>query len=548
MDATADRPVDAVIVGAGAAGAAVAWRMAKAGLSISVLDRGPWLNQQEAANSRDDWEWVMCTDHHPDPGIRKAPADYPVTADDTPIRPAYYAGIGGSTLHWGAHFPRFHPSDFKTLSLDGVGRDWPIDYWDLEPYYDLNDQIMGVSGLAGDPANPVRASRAMPPVPLCAGTQRLAEAADRLGWHWWPSDSAINLDQDGLGRNCCNQCGPCGMGCPRHARASTDITYWPLAIEAGVTVRPEATVGRIETDDDGRARSVLWRDRDGAWHRQAADLIVLAANGMGTPRLMLHSVSAAHPNGIGNSRDQVGRHLMHHPTALVSGVFDESLGPPAGPFACALYSQEFYETDRPDRDAMRGYQMQAIRGQGPLGTALGGYVTRLDWGHDHHRQFENSFQHTVSLTVTTEDLPEPENRVDLDDRAEDAAGVPAARLTYRVSENSQRLLTHGIERTTAWLHEAGAVETKVTALSRQAGFHFLGTVAMGEDPDRFVVDPTGRVRDCPGLAVVDGSVFPSAGGVNPTSTLQANALRLADLLAGQTPMPRGRAEARDMTP
>lgn len=538
MTPSNDPPVDAVVVGAGAAGAAAAWRLTEAGLSVRVLDRGPWQDQRTAPSGRDDWEWAQQTDYHPDPGIRQAPADYPVTADDTPIRPAYYAGIGGSTLHWGAHFPRFHPSDFKTLSLDGVGRDWPIDYWDLEPYYELNDRVMGVSGLAGDPANPVRDPRPMPPLPLCPGTERLVAAADRLGWHWWPSDAAINRDADARGSGC-NLCGPCGVGCPRHARASTDITYWPLALEAGVTVQSMATVGSIETDRDGRARAVLWLDENKIWHRQPADLIVLAASGLGTPRLMLHSKSAAHPDGIGNRRDQVGRHLMHHPTAIVSGVFDEVLGPPAGPFAASLFSQQFYETDRGGRDAMRGYQMQAIRGQGPLGTALGGYVTRLPWGRDHHRRFERHFQHTVSLTVTTEDLPEPGNRVDLDERFSDQAGVPAGRLTYGVGDNTQKLLTHGIAHTTKWLLEAGAAETAVTPLSRQAGFHFLGTVAMGDDPDHYPVDPTGRVRECPGLAVVDGSVFPSAGGVNPTSTLQANALRLADLLAGRTPLVRG---------
>ncbi|XWN30137.1 MAG: GMC family oxidoreductase [Devosia sp.] len=524
-----DTRADVVIVGAGASGAAVAWRLAEAGVTVLVLERGGWHEPADAASTRDDWEWVLQTQRHPDPAIRRAAEDIPVTADDSPIRPAFFCGVGGSTLRWGAHFPRFHPSDFKTKTLDGVGRDWPIGYDDLAPYYDLNDTIMGVSGLAGDPANPPRVARPMGPFPLSAGMERLAAAFDRLGWHWWPADGAVNRDADPLtGRGACNNCGPCGLGCPQKARASTDITYWPRALQKGARLITGAMVQRIVCDRDGRATAVDWQDGEGGQHCTPCDTVVLAANGMGTPRLMLASACPAHPDGIANANDSVGRHLMHHPTAIVAGLFAEPTGLPKGPFACALYSQEFYETD-PARGASRGYQMQGLRPQGPLATALGGYAKRLPWGVDHHAAFERTFSHDVSLTVTVEDLPRPENRVTLDPAWRDAAGVPAARLAYIVGKNERTLLHHGISRARQALLEAGAVEIAVTPLSRQAGFHFLGTAAMGED-EAAVTDPKGNVRGCPGLVVVDGALFPSAGGVNPTPTLQANALRIADHL------------------
>ncbi len=523
---------DVVIIGAGASGAAVAWRLAAAGVDVLTLERGGWHDPAAAASTRADWEWALQTERHPDPDIRRDPADYPFTATDTPIRPALFCGVGGSTLRWGAHFPRFHPSDFRTASLDGVGRDWPLSYDDLAPYYDLNDRIMGVSGLAGDPANPERPARAMAPLPLSADMAQLARGFDALGWHWWPSDSAINGAADPTtGRGACNNCGPCGLGCPRRARASTDITYWPRALEKGARLATHAAVSRIACDADGRAVAVHWLDAEDRPQRTAADVIILAANGAGTPRLMLASACEAHPDGLGNRHGGVGRNLMHHPTAIVTGLFDAPFGGPKGAFACSLYSQEFYETD-PSRGAARGYQLQGLRGAGPLATALGGYATRLPWGAAHHEGFEATFGHSASVTVTVEDLPAADNRVTLDPSRRDRASVPAARLAYAVGDNERRLLAHGSQRAEEALQATGARRIVHTPLSRQAGFHFLGTAAMGAY-ERAVTDPEGRVRGCPGLVVVDGSTFPSSGAVNPTPTLQANALRIADALIGR---------------
>lgn len=531
---------DVLVIGAGAAGAAATWRLASAGLDVVCLERGDWPDWNPHPSLTDAWESRRVRDLNPNPNIRRGAADYPVEDDETPIKPIMFCGVGGSTVMWSAHAPRFHPSDFRTRSLDGVGDDWPLTYWELEPYYDLNDRMSGVSGLAGDPANPPRSPRQTPPVPLGPGGAKLAAAFDRLGWHWWPSDGAVNRDADpATGRDGCNNCGPCGLGCPRRARASTDVTYWPQALERGARLVTGATVARIACDRDGRAVSVDWIDETGALRHTAADLVILAANGVGTPRLLLASASAAHPAGIGNARDGVGRHLMHHPTAIVTGLFDEPTGLPEGPFACSLYSQEFYETD-PARGAVRGYQMQGLRPQGPLATAIGGYARRLPWGRGHHDVFERTFGHDVSLTVTVEDLPAPDNRVTLDASRRDRAGVPAARLMYRLGRNERRLLDHGIARASEVLREAGAREIVVTPLFRAAGFHFLGTAAMGADEDA-VTDAEGRVRGCPGLVVVDGSLFPSAGGVNPTPTLQANALRIADAILARAPLRAARA-------
>ena len=223
---------DVVVVGAGASGAAVAWKMAKAGFSVTCLEQGDWVSYEDVPSLHIDWEIARQTTHHPNPNVRRQHFDYPIDDSEAAIKPFLYNAVGGSTILWGAHFPRFRPSDFRVKTLDGVGDDWPITYDDLAPFYEENDRMMGVSGLAGDPGNPPREPRQMPPLAPGAAARRMAAAFDRLGWHWWPCDVAINSEPYG-GRDSCNNCGPCDLGCSRKARSSTDITYWPQALEAG---------------------------------------------------------------------------------------------------------------------------------------------------------------------------------------------------------------------------------------------------------------------------------------------------------------------------
>ena len=278
---------DVLIVGAGASGAAAAWRLARAGLRVTCLEQGDWVSYADTPSLHPEWEIARQTTHHPNPNVRKGPSDYPVDDADAAIKPFLYNAVGGSTILWGAHFPRFRPSDFRTRTLDGVGDDWPICYEDLAPYYEQNDRMMGVSGRNGDPGNPPRGPRQMPPLAPGRAGERMAAAFDRLGWHWWPADVAINSAPYGAGRGACNNCGPCDLGCPVKARSSADVTYWPQALAAGVRLITQATAFEVETDAQGRASGVAYFDRDGVIRRHGAAVVALAANGLGTPRLML---------------------------------------------------------------------------------------------------------------------------------------------------------------------------------------------------------------------------------------------------------------------
>jgi choline dehydrogenase-like flavoprotein len=464
-----------------------------------------------------------------DPSARRLPADYPVNTDASPISVSMYNAVGGSTVQWSAHFPRLHPSDFRVKSLDGVADDWPLTYSDLEPYYDLNDRINGVAGLDGDPAYPDKSPRQTPPVLLGALGNTVARGFDRLGWHWWPADSAI-LTRPYDGRDACNNCGPCNLGCPSRARASADVTYWPRAISAGVRLVTGARVSKVLTNGD-RATGVEYFDSHGREQTARAPVVVLACNGIGTPRLLLNSANAGHPNGLANSSGQVGRNLMFHPYATVTGVFDDVLDGHTGPVGCSIVSQQFYETD-PDRDFVRGYILQLGRSGAPLHTAMGGAGDHMvPWGDTHHQVFAERHRKTGTIAVIGEDLPEPHNRVDLDPELTDDSGITAPRVHYALSDNSRALMAHGVDNAVRALNAAGATETITTNPFPYSGWHLMGTARMGTDPGNSVVDPWGRAHDVDNLYVIDGSIFVTAGGVNPTSTMQALALRIADRIA-----------------
>ena len=219
----ADR-VDVVVIGSGAAGAAVAWRLATYGASVLCLEQGDWLRPDDFASEQHDFEGSLRRGRFAfSPNDRKRPEDYPVTtAGDGPTNIVMWNGVGGSTVHWEGHFPRLHPSDFAVRRLDDVAEDWPISYADLEPFYDTNDSMIGVSGLAGNPANPPRRARSTPPLPLGRSGEALVRGFEKLGWHWWPSDNAI-ISRDYDGRIGCDGRGRCNFGCPLKAKASADV-------------------------------------------------------------------------------------------------------------------------------------------------------------------------------------------------------------------------------------------------------------------------------------------------------------------------------------
>jgi choline dehydrogenase-like flavoprotein len=213
---------------------------------------------------------------------------------------------------------------------------------------------------------------------------------------------------------------------------------------------------------------------------------------------------------------------------LTQAVFDQPLQGWQGPIGCSLWSKEFYETD-PARGYARGYTMEILRGSGPVATAQGGLMRgALPWGSGHHAAFRQMFDRSAIIVAVGEDLPEPCNRVVLDPAHPDSHGIPGVRIDYRLGENSQRMLAHAGARSAEVFKAAGAVMVAPTLTQGISSGHAMGTARMGNDPERSVTNAWGRCHDVKNLFIADSSVFVTSGGVNPTSTLQAVALHIAD--------------------
>lgn len=518
---------DVLVIGAGATGAIASLILAEAGIGVVCLEQGGWTAAEDHPHCSRDWEWQTKGRWSPDTNIRRAPSDYPVETNSSNV--LMWNAVGGSTNVYGALWPRYRPSDFRKGVEHGLAPDWPIAYEDLADAYDRADRLIGVSGLAGNPAMPPQGPYPTRPLPLRKSGQALAQAFDRLGWHWWPLPAGV-IAEDYDGRAACNGCGACVAGCARNSMNMFSLSIWPKALAAGVELRTRAAVERIERGRDGRATGAVYIDRaSGRRVRQTADVVVLACNGIGTPWLLLAS------DNLANSSDQVGRNLLHHTLTSVDiwgeDIIDTHMG-----YTGALISMEFAETDT-RRGFVNGFNFNCAA-TGHAGSQSLGILTGslAPWGAAHHEWFRTRFDRGFGVFAIGDDLPSPDNRITLSETLRDDLGRPAPRLHYLPGPNDERMMRYQLERLEEIASAAGAVDYRLNdyrdaeGVYRTPAWHLLGTCRMGDNAESSVVNKWHQSWDLPNLFIVDGSVFATGGVVNPTPTVTALALRAAENL------------------
>ncbi|MEZ5501019.1 MAG: GMC family oxidoreductase [Steroidobacteraceae bacterium] len=507
--------VDAVIVGSGAAGSVMAARLATGGKQVIVLEAGPERRNADLVSST---LWARRLKWHGDPVTESG--DHPVAYV---LNSGY--GTGGAALHHYAVWPRLHPDDFRLRSRFDAGNDWPITYDDLRPHYDAVQAEAGISGDAklekwrppGDPYP-------LPPVPVHAQGEMIARGFSQLGMATAPLPLAVT-SKPYRNRPACIWDGWCDAGCPIGALANPLTVYLPIALAQGAQLRHNATVTRILTDPKGkRAIGVEYVDAAGERHEQLADLVVVAAFAVQTPRLLLASTSDSHPQGLGNARDLVGRGIMTHAAGLVYGLFDEDSKCYMGAFGGQLLNQDGYDKKRhADKAALGSYQWMIAQAVKP-NDLLGISTTRPDLtGRALDEFMHKAARGFASMTAVIEDIAQPGNRVSLGD-ARDSRGVPLARVHHDADPRSRKLWEAVLDEGKRVFEAAGAREVWT---GPHGGMHIMGGTPMGHSPEMSVTNVYGQLHDMPNVVIAGPGLFPSSGGVNPTFTVHALASRSA---------------------
>jgi choline dehydrogenase-like flavoprotein len=500
--------VDAVVIGTGAGGAPILARLARAGLKVVALEAGKHFDYQRFATDEREQVKLFWLDER-------------LSAGRTPVMFGSNnsgCGVGGSTVHFTAYTPRAQGDDFRIFSEFGVGRDWCLDFEEIEPYYDEIEWFLGVSGPTPYPwGNPRKRGYPLPSLPLNGAAQLMRRACAELGIKTSPAPNAAlsqNYFREEIGeRAACTNRGFCQAGCSVGAKGSMDATFIPLAIKHGAEIRAESFVTEFEIDGRGEIKSVVYA-HDGETKRQLCRNVFLCAGAIETPRLLLI-------NDLANSSGQVGRNFMAHPGGQVWGVFDEAIYPHKG-IPGGLISEDTHRPQkRFDADFVGGYLLQSI------GVMPVTYVSQLArgekvWGEELGAWMQ-AYNHTAGINILGECLPYEDNYLELSDE-KDERGLPKPLVHFSHGENEEKMTAHAERLMRDIWVRAGARKT----WTFQRNAHVIGTCVMGEDAADCVVDRNGQSFDVPNLYISDNSIFPSALSVNPALTIMALALRTAD--------------------
>lgn len=520
---------DVAIVGSGIAGAMVAYELARAGFKVLVLEAGPRVTRDQIVKQFTTTYKLDLSAAYPNTALAPRPdlseRDNPYLINEGPDRLdcEYLRIVGGTTWHWAGATPRMLPSEFAMKSTYGVGENWPISYANIERYYLRAEREIGVCGDDNvDLGSPRSGSYPLPPMPLTYLDRVITARLHPHGFRFVARPSARNsVPYDN--RLACHGFNSCSPICPTGAQYAA-IVHVRKAEALGARVMEEALVTRLDVAESGAIRSLTYKRPDGTEHKLTAKAYVLAANGIETPRLMLASRSERTPNGLANSSDHVGRHLMDHPGLSVRFLMPEPVYAGRGPD----YTVNFFGfRDGRFRRFRAGWGMSLYNRLHLHDITnellLEGVVPpQLD------RQIRYRATREVEFDTHVELLPNPENRIRLDEERRDSAGLPLVHIYYRIDEYTLRGFEHCRQILRQIARLLGATRYRDRGVFSH--HHLMGTTRMGNDPKTSVVDRECRAHDHRNLFIAGSSVFPTGSTANPTLTIAALVLRLSNTL------------------
>ena len=551
MQAISKRRFDVIVVGSGASGGWAAKRLAEAGVKVALLDCGRPQSDKNFTEHMPSFE-LKYRNRVPEVIRRTRPIqkdcyactefNYQWFSNDIDEPYATAPGtqfswqgsvrmVGGRTNVWGRVSLRLSDLDLKAASFDGFGADWPLAYKDLEPYYDLVEEYVGVSGRAeGYPYLPD--GKFQPEMPLnCLEAHFRDRVKAKLGWLVGPTRTA-NITKPLNGRAPCHYCGPCHQGCVTHSYFNSSFTTVADALASGnCTLITNAMAYKVLMDPDrNRARGILYIDRNTREAKEVeANVVVLSAQALESVRILLNSANRQYPQGLANSSGALGHYLMDHIMGGgATGEFPEQATKPTlnGPHRpSGLYVARFRNVPGArSKNFLRGYGFQ------------GGGHSDFDF---HAPGFGAAYKKSLLSPLTTvrlggfgESLGRWENYVEIDPSVRDTFGIPALRMHMTYGENERAMVQDMADSAAEMLEAAGAKNIRPVMKPSIPGWaiHEVGIARMGNDPKKTVLNAFLQTHDVKNLFVMDGAGFPSTGCQNPTLTIMALTVRSCDYL------------------
>jgi choline dehydrogenase-like flavoprotein len=506
---------DVIIIGSGAGGGTLALKLAKSGKRILIIERGDYLPRE-----KENWDPTEVFVNN-----RYVADDKWHDKDGNQFQPGIHYVVGGATKMYGAALFRLRREDFgKVQHYEGVSPEWPVPYDEFEPYYCEAEELYQVHGLRGeDPTEPAASKPyPFPPIAHEPRIQRLNDDLIKAGYHPFHAPTAVMLDEADRPRSHCLKCDTCdGYPCLVHAKADAEVmAVRPALQHSNVTLFTKAEVLQLKTSPSGREVTEVVVRRDGNTESYGASIVVVSAGAANSARLLLMSANDKHPRGLANGSDQVGRNYMFHNSQAVVAL---SWEPNLTVFQKTVSLNDFYFRE-PGFDFPLGNIQMIGKSKGPMFRAdapsfAPGFT------------LDEMAKHAVDFWLTTEDIPDSNNRITLDEQKKIILSytfnnqVPTKRLyeSLKTVLHSIGMHKHLIPNT-AYMGK----EIPIAGVGHQSG-----TCRFGTDPATSVLDTNCKAHEVDNLYVVDTSFFCSIGAVNPSLTAIANALRVGDHLLGR---------------